>query len=114
MKIFNKRILLLATAFAFCAIFLSSCKDPDDGTKSTYVFKFSCNYANYIDVTPSHGGEPSYFRLSKQNPSVAVTWEDEGNDYFGGCEWVSNYPKGKKAPWCEKYDALKEVIFYDH
>lgn len=113
MKTFNKRILLLATAFAFCAIFLSSCKDPDDGTKSTYVFEFSCTYANYIDVTPSHGGKPSSFRLSSQNRSVAVTWEDEGDDYYGGFECTMNWPSGKTKPHFTRYDALKKVIFYD-
>lgn len=116
MKTFTKRILLLATAFAFCAIFLSSCddSDPDKGTKSTYVFEFSCSTAKYIDVTPSHGGKPSSFRLSSQNRSVAVTWEDEGDDYYGGFECISTFPSGGKAPWYQRYDALKKVVFYDH
>ncbi len=101
---------LFIIVFVFC-LSLSSCFLLGD---SEYTFKFNCSNANYIDVYPNHGGSPSYFRLSSSNPSVTVTWENEGDDYYGGFSSTSNYPSNKKAPWFSRYDALKEVIFYDY
>ena len=98
-----------------CSLFLlAGCDLLNKGTSSSYTFEWHCTYANYIDIRPSHGGSPSSFRLSASNKTVTVTWDDEGEDYYGGFESTSNYPSGKKAPWFERYDSLKEVCFYDY
>lgn len=115
MKRFRKVLFICALiSFVFFAIGCDSILNPNKGTKSSYIFEWNCTYANYIDVYPSNGGSPSYFRLTRSNRSVKVTWEDEGNDYFGGFRCTYNYPSGRNSPHYSCYHSLKQVSFYDY
>jgi len=105
------RLCFVLAVIAFLSFGLTTCALWGN---SEYKFIWSCNYANYIDVYPSSGGSPGYFRLSSANRSVTVLWTGEGEDFFGGYSATSNYPSNRTAPWSRRYDALKQVVFYDY
>ena len=99
----------------FFLLSLMSCDsllDPDKGTKSSYVFEFNCSSGTTIDVNIKNGGSPSSFTLSSSNRSVTVTWEDEGEDYYGG--FICTYHYTGVCPHYTRYDALKKVGFYQY
>lgn len=102
--IFAALLLVLAFLFVSC--------DPNAGTSSTWKFTNSASGLDYIEVTIDNGGSPSSFTLY-YGQSQSVTWEDEGNDYFGGAHytghWSKSYVKGFHST---KYESLKEIVFY--
>lgn len=111
-----KKFSVLMTIFVMTFVLaLTGCDLINYGTESSYTFEWYCSSsANYVDITPSNGGSPSSFRLSASNPKVTVTWEDEGNDYYGGFTSTSNYTSGTTAPWFKRYDAIKKVCWYNY
>lgn len=108
----NKKIcILVAACMSLFVLVLTGC-DLNKGTESSYTFEWNCLSGTTIDVEIKNGGSPSSFTLSSSNRSVVVTWEDEGNDYYGGFSCTYHY-RGV-CPHYSRYDALKKVAFYQY
>lgn len=93
----------------FC-ISISSCSVFQKD--STWTFEHSASGIDSIDVTIKNGGSPSSFTLY-YGQSQSVTWEGEGEDYFGGAEYTGHWTKSYVSGFhSTRYDSLKEIVFY--
>ncbi|MBP3366106.1 MAG: hypothetical protein J6K96_03825 [Treponema sp.] len=94
---------LIAGALLLC---LASCSDDWTKTESTWTFEHYAAGVNYIDVTPRGDADCDTFRLYF-GQTKKVTWEDEGDNYYSYEASPSN-----GSIRAEKYDSLREIVFY--
>lgn len=97
--------VFLSVLFGALLLCLSSC-DELTKTESTWTLVHSAAGVNYIDVTPKGDADCDTFRLYF-GQTKKVTWEDEGDNYYSYEASPSN-----GSIRAEKYDSLREIVFY--